>query len=60
MKKEVFELLHKYRFILCLLLYLDPEAMKFSCISRWQQPQLKDIQMLSMSILLNVIPLYQI
>jgi hypothetical protein len=58
-KKEVLEVLQRYRFISCLLLYLDPEAMKFSCISRWQQPQLKDIQILSLSILLNVIPLYQ-
>ena len=33
--------------------------MRFSCISRWQQPQLKDIQLLCLSILLNIIPLYQ-
>ena len=58
-KKEVVEKLEKYKFINCLLLYLDPEAMRFSCISRWQQPQLKDIQLLSLNILLNIVPLYQ-
>ena len=57
--KVVFEELEKYKFINCLLLYLDPEAMRFSCISRWQQPQLKDIQLLSLNILLNIVPLYQ-
>lgn len=58
-KKEVVDILQQYRFLSCLLLYLDPEAMKFSCISRWQQPQLKDLQILCLSILLNIIPLYQ-
>ena len=58
-KKEVNDELEKYKFINCLLLYLDPEAMRFSCISRWQQPQLKDIQLLSLNILLNIVPLYQ-
>ena len=58
-RQEVVEFLQQYRFLSCLLLYLDPEAMKFSCISRWQQPQLKDIQLLCLSILLNIIPLYQ-
>ncbi len=58
-KPEVIEVLQNYRFLSCLLLYLDPEAMKYSCISRWQQPQLKDIQILCMNILLNIIPLYQ-
>lgn len=58
-KFEVVEVLQKYRFLSCLLLYLDPEAMKYSCIARWQQPQLKDIQILCLSILLNIIPLYQ-
>ena len=33
--------------------------MRFSCISRWQQPQLKDIQLLCLNILLNIVPLYQ-
>ena len=56
---QVNEELEKYKFINCLLLYLDPEAMRFSCISRWQQPQLKDIQLLSLNILLNMVPLYQ-
>ena len=56
---EVVEVLHQYKFLSCLLLYLDPESLKFSCISRWQQPQLKDLQILSLSILLNIIPLYQ-
>ena len=51
--QQVNEELEKYKFINCLLLYLDPEAMRFSCISRWQQPQLKDIQLLSLNILLN-------
>lgn len=58
-KQEVIDVLQNYRFLSCLLLYLDPEAMKYSCISRWQQPQLKDIQILCMNILLNIIPLYQ-
>jgi hypothetical protein len=58
-RQEVVEMLQQYRFLSCLLLYLDPEAMRFSCISRWQQPQLKDIQLLCLSILLNIIPLYQ-
>ncbi len=59
-KKEVIEMLKKYSFLHCLLLYLEPEAMKYSCISRWQQPQLKDLQLLCLSILLNIIPLYQL
>ena len=58
-KKEVVTQLEQYKFINCLLLYLDPEAMRFSCISRWQQPQLKDIQLLCLNILLNIVPLYQ-
>ncbi len=58
-KPEVIECLEKYKFLSCLLLYLDPEALKLSCISRWQQPQLKDIHILCMNILLNIIPLYQ-
>ena len=58
-KPEVIECLQKYKFLSCLLLYLDPEALKLTCISRWQQPQLKDIHILCMSILLNIIPLYQ-
>lgn len=58
-KQQVKQLLEKYQFLSCLVLYLDPEAMKFSCISRWQQPQLKDIQILCLNILLNIIPLYQ-
>ena len=58
-KREVREILEQYRFMSCLLLYLDPEGLKFSCITRWQQPQLKDIQILCLSILLNIIPLYQ-
>ena len=58
-KKEVRDILEQYRFMSCLLLYLDPEGLKFSCITRWQQPQLKDIQILCLSILLNIIPLYQ-
>ncbi|MCQ2815674.1 MAG: hypothetical protein MJ252_00260 [archaeon] len=59
MKKEVTMQLEKYHFINCLLLYLDNETQKFSCISRWQQPQLKDIQLLCLNILLNIVPLYQ-
>ena len=58
-REEVTKIIKEYTFISCLLLYLDPDAMKFSCISRWQQPQLKDIQVLCLSILLNIIPLYQ-
>ena len=58
-KKEVVTQIEQYKFINCLLLYLDPEAMRFSCISRWQQPQLKDIQLLCLNILLNIVPLYQ-
>lgn len=58
-KDEVIEILKQYSFLHCLLLYLEPEAMKYSCISRWQQPQLKDLQILCLSILLNIIPLYQ-
>lgn len=58
-KPEVIDCLQKYKFLSCLLLYLDPEALKLSCISRWQQPQLKDIHILCMNILLNIIPLYQ-
>ena len=58
-KREVVTQLEQYKFINCLLLYLDPEAMRFSCISRWQQPQLKDIQLLCLNILLNIVPLYQ-
>jgi hypothetical protein len=58
-KEEVVHVLKQYSFLHCLLLYLEPEAMKYTCISRWQQPQLKDLQILCLSILLNIIPLYQ-
>lgn len=58
-KEEVVYVLKQYSFLHCLLLYLEPEAMKYTCISRWQQPQLKDLQILCLSILLNIIPLYQ-
>ena len=56
---EVNRALAYYNFIYCLLAYLDPDCLKFSCISRWQQPQLKDLHLLCMNILLNIIPLYQ-
>lgn len=56
---EVNRSLAHYNFIYCLLAYLDPDCLRFSCISRWQQPQLKDLHLLCMNILLNIIPLYQ-
>jgi hypothetical protein len=58
-KPELVEYLKQYSFLHCLLIYLEPEAMKYSCISRWQQAQLKDIQFICLSILLNIIPLFQ-